>query len=47
LNSTSRKNKICAVIPFYNEEKTIREIIEKTLDFIDIVICINEGSNEN
>lgn len=47
MNSTSRKNKICAVIPFYNEEKTIREIIEKTLDFVDIVICIDDGSNDN
>ncbi len=47
MNSTSGKNKVCAVIPFYNEEKTIKEIIEKTLDFADIIICIDDGSDDN
>lgn len=46
MNSTSRKNKICAVIPFYNEEATIKEIINKTLNYADFVICIDDGSND-
>lgn len=44
MNNTLRKNNVCAVIPFYNEEKTIREIVEKTLRYVDFIICIDDGS---
>lgn len=47
MNSILRKNKVCAVIPFYNEEATIKEIIDKTLSYVDFVICIDDGSNDN
>jgi glycosyltransferase involved in cell wall biosynthesis len=46
LNSSLRKNNVCAVIPFYNEERTIREIIEKTLNYVDLIICIDDGSTD-
>ncbi len=44
MNSTLRKNNVCAVIPFYNEERTIKDIIEKTLNYVDLIICIDDGS---
>ena len=52
MNNTLRKNNSglslnCAVIPFYNEEKTIGEITEKTLSFVDFVICIDDGSTDD
>lgn len=47
MNSTLRKNNVCAVIPFYNEERTIREIIEKTLRYVDFIICIDDGSTDD
>jgi glycosyltransferase involved in cell wall biosynthesis len=47
LNTISNQNKICAVIPFYNEEKTISEIITRTLKFVDTVIAIDDGSKDN
>ena len=46
MNSTLRKNNLCAVIPFYNEERTIKKIIEETLNYIDLIICIDDGSND-
>jgi len=47
LNIISNQNKICTVIPFYNEEKTISEIIIRTLKFVDTVIAIDDGSTDS
>lgn len=44
---TLRKNNICAVIPFYNEEDFIVEVIKKTLKYVDLVIAVDDGSNDN
>lgn len=41
------ENKIAAIIPFYNEEKTINEIITNTLNYVDLVIAVNDGSTDN
>ena len=42
----SEKNNVCAVIPFYNESKTIKEVIERTLNFVDCIIAVNDGSTD-
>jgi len=47
LNKYLKKNKICAVIPFYNECKTIEKIITQTLNFVDFVIAVDDGSVDN
>lgn len=47
MNTTSNQNKTCAVIPFYNEEKTIAEVINRTFSFVDFVIAVNDGSTDN
>ena len=47
MNTTSSQNKTCAVIPFYNEERTIAEVINRTLNFVDFVIAVNDGSTDN
>jgi glycosyltransferase involved in cell wall biosynthesis len=47
LNKSKVQNKICAVIPFYNEEKTISEIINRTLQYVDKIIAVNDGSTDN
>jgi glycosyltransferase involved in cell wall biosynthesis len=47
LNNISGKNKVCAVIPFFNEKKTIREIINRTLSYVDLIITVNDGSTDN
>ncbi len=47
MNNFSKKNKICAVIPFYNESKFINEIIKETLNYVDFIIAINDGSTDD
>lgn len=39
--------KCAAIIPFYNEEKFIKETIERSLPFVDLVIAINDGSTDS
>lgn len=47
MSSTSKKNKVCAVIPFYNESSTISKIALETLNFVDVVILVNDGSTDD
>lgn len=45
----NKKPKISAVIPAYNEEKTIAGVLKALINspLIDEVICINDGSTDN
>ncbi len=36
-----------AIIPAFNESSTIREVIEKTKKYVDKVIVVDDGSNDN
>lgn len=47
MNKLKDKNNICAVIPFYNEEKTINEIINRTKPYVDKIIAVNDGSTDD
>ena len=47
MNRSNNINKIAAVIPFYNESKTINEVIEKTLKQVDYIFAIDDGSTDN
>ena len=46
MNKSAEKNKTAAIIPFYNESKTIGTVIIKTLQFVDKVIAVNDGSTD-
>jgi glycosyltransferase involved in cell wall biosynthesis len=39
--------KSIAIIPAYNEEKTIGEVVSQTLQYVDSVIVINDQSTDN
>jgi glycosyltransferase involved in cell wall biosynthesis len=39
--------KIAAIIPAYNEEKTVRKIIREVQEYVDTVIVVNDGSTDN
>lgn len=41
------QNKITAVIPAHNEERTIIEIINKVLIYCDYVVVVNDSSKDN
>ncbi len=47
MNTTSKRNNVCAVIPFYNEEKFIRDIILRPLPYVDLIFAINDRSANN
>ncbi len=38
---------ICALIPTYNNEKTIAEIVERTLPQVPAVLVVNDGSTDS
>ena len=39
--------KICAVIPAYNEEENIAEVVKKTREHVDSVIVVDDGSEDD
>jgi len=39
--------KIVAGIPCYNEEKFISEVVREAIDYVDLVIVVDDGSNDN
>ncbi len=46
MSHSENTNKVCAVIPFYNEAKFINEIICDTLNYVDYAIAVNDGSDD-
>lgn len=46
MNSLNQKIKVCAVIPFYNERDFIQDVITETLNYVDKVIAVNDGSTD-
>ena len=39
-------NKICAVIPFYNEKSFLLSVIQETLNYVDKIYAVNDGSED-
>lgn len=44
LNMTQIKSKIAAVIPAYNEEKHIGDVVRRTRQKLDDVLVVDDGS---
>ncbi len=47
MNNLGKINKVAAVIPFYNESANLNKIITKTLDYVDVVIAVDDGSTDD
>lgn len=41
------KNKCCVIVPTYNNDKTIVEVIDDLLKYTDKIIIVNDGSTDN
>ncbi|KQT21997.1 glycosyltransferase [Chryseobacterium sp. Leaf404] len=41
------KRKICVLIPTYNNEKTLRRVIEGVLEYTQNIIIVNDGSTDS
>jgi glycosyltransferase involved in cell wall biosynthesis len=39
--------KVIAVVPVFNEEKTLRDILKRIASQVDLLVCINDGSRDN
>ena len=44
---SKNENRICAIIPVFNEEKQIQNVINNVLNYVDKVIIVNDGSTDN
>lgn len=47
MNKLKSNFSVCAVIPFFNEDAFIRDVILKTKQYVDQVIAVNDGSTDN
>lgn len=47
MNNTKNQNKVVAVIPFFNEENTIVEVISETKKYVNHIIAVNDGSTDH
>jgi glycosyltransferase involved in cell wall biosynthesis len=54
INSTSitvqerfRHHKVCVLIPTYNNERTLRQVLESVLEYAPDVIVVNDGATDN
>jgi glycosyltransferase involved in cell wall biosynthesis len=46
LNNLNQIAKVCAVIPFYNEKDFLSEVVCETIEFVDEIIAVNDGSTD-
>ncbi len=37
---------LIAIIPAYNEEKNIKEVVQKTIKYVDLVVVVDDGSTD-
>jgi glycosyltransferase involved in cell wall biosynthesis len=44
---SKKANLICAVVPFFNEKETLRTVLDVTLDLVDFIIAVNDGSTDD
>ena len=42
-----REQKICVVLPTYNNAQTLADVLKGTLNFTDHVFVVNDGSTDN
>ena len=47
LRATLRRNRICVVIPTYNNAGTLRDVVSETLKYCSDVIVVNDGSTDS
>ncbi|MDT3697114.1 MAG: glycosyltransferase family 2 protein [Ignavibacterium sp.] len=46
MSSLNQGNNCCAVIPFFNEKKYLKSVINKTLKYVDKIFAVDDGSND-
>lgn len=47
MSTMQKKPRVAVIIPFFNEEQTLPELINRTLPFSDVIIAVDDGSTDN
>ncbi len=47
LQKTFNENKCCVILPTYNNQTTLKRVIDEVLEYTTNVIVINDGSNDS
>lgn len=47
MSNLKQGNKVCAIIPFYNEISSLKDVVQNTLLFVDKVFAVNDGSSDD
>jgi len=47
LNYSTKKNKICAVVPFFNEHSALSELLFSVSNYVDCIIAVDDGSTDD
>ncbi len=47
MTNSSDKNRVCAVVPFYNEQKHIKPLFTQLLTMVDAIIAVDDGSSDD
>lgn len=47
LNNSQNRKTNCALIPFYNERESLGEVCSRTLAFVDFLILVDDGSDDD
>ncbi len=47
MTSSKRKNRVCAVIPFFNEEKHLLLLISEVKKYVNTIILVDDGSTDS
>ncbi len=47
MNYSTKKNKICAVVPFYNEQTTLCNLLLSVSNYVDCIIAVDDGSTDD
>ncbi len=46
MNSLNQGNNCCAVIPFFNEKKYLKSVVNNTLKYVDKIFAVDDGSSD-
>jgi len=47
LDDTFKKHKCCVIIPTYNNQKTLKSVIDSVYEYTPDIIIVNDGSTDN
>lgn len=47
MDTVGENIRVCVVVPVYNNASTVRSVVEQSLEFVDSVVVVNDGSTDD